>query len=356
MVVSLYSDKPIFINQEGDLFSKITDSYEDAIMAQVVNTPVIDCLSTWRNANDEGVSEVDKSVNLKSVFIESGIKSRLHYSCLIIPVLHRKDGGMIQFDKPLNEIKAGSFSVARVIHTSNYERSDVIDYNIMSENFGKPSFYQIGQNRIDSSRAFEVKSTRSGKPYIETVYDYYCDLKRRRYELSKSIDENNTIILKTDINELVRIATDSLTAKGVSVNVEDEVSTIIANRLSDLRANADSSNAYAIDKNNEDVDLLLRDNIDDIVKAVENASQLLSAAADIPISRLLGMRYTSSLSKQDDDKVYSQTLVGLREFMFGEALRGIDLVIARSLSLDNYNGYSWNKFVFDEDQENTVNN
>ena len=352
MLRALYDTRS---KHRGDAFDdddKPTERYKDAIVAQAVNVPVLDSLAAWRVCDDAKIQDQDGLLGTKDVLIEAGIKSRLYGKSLVLPVLVGVGKGAyenkpIPFSIPLDKVET-SFRVARIIHTVKFENSDDMDTDVLSEYFGLPKSYTLTDSTatIHPSRASVIESTRSGAAWLDTIETYIRDLDERREELSLAVAENNFIVLKTDMKMLNEMAQEQSVVRGVDVhNLESTAYELLETRLRDLRQNANSHNAYGIDKDGEEVAVMLRTNIDQIINAVNNAAELLSSAVDIPASRFLGHRTSSTLGGDDDTEIYAQTLSGLRDFMFLNALRLIDKLIGKSIGSDKL-GFKWNDFIF----------
>ena len=335
--------------EENELRETLRELYKDSLIAQAVNLPVIDSMVSGREIKDPKLKKAATDLALDKIIREAGIKARTYGKCGILPVLIDGEGKKIPFSKDLETVETG-FSVKRLLIIDEFEEDDNKITDIFSESFGKPKHYKIGKSRIHPSRMTVIHANRSGISFIESVFRYFCDFESRNSDVTKAVYENNFIILYTDINLLHEVAAANIAATGGGrggVNmVSDEAYDLLNARVAELRENANSDNGYGLDKENEKIETLLRDNIDQLIKSVESALTILASAVNIPASIYLNQNSTSALSTNNDYLVYSQVLTGLRDFMFSESLTYLDKLIGGTVGATNMT-YEWNKFVFE---------
>lgn len=349
-------------NNPTDLNDYLDELIKDPILDQAVTSPVNDALSEWRTLSSKNMQVEDTRLKLKTVISAACIKARMKGGVLVMPVLVTDTPNLsgvqkkkvIPFSTALDTITE-KYTVARVIFTDSFESSDDTITDPLSDQFGLPTHYQItdDKNKIHPSRAFVINANQAGISFIEAIEPYYTDFCIRREELTEAVRENNFLLLGTDMELLHEIATDQINARGGAGDIGLEASEILTNRLRELRTNANSTNAYGIDKESESVSLLLRTNINQLISSVDNASELLAAASDIPSSRFLGKSVSSGLGVPRDDKIYMQSLTGLRSFLVGGLMEFLDRIIAVSIG-DTDTSYKWNKFIMDETPDETT--
>ena len=327
-----------------ELYSEI---YQDSLMAQAVNVPVIDSLANGRLVKNSSLNDALQSLSVINVMREAGILARVFGECLVIPVLATLDNKKLSFSKPIDEVNG--FKVLKVIFTKDFEKSDDKITDPFSPNFGEHSYYTVNGNKIHPSRAALITANRSGVSFIKTIYRYFCDFEERNFETTKAVRENNFILLYTDIALLHEIAEANIKAHAGerNISVSEEAYNLLNTRIKELNQNKNSNNGYGLDKEGEKIDILLRTNINQLVEAVNNSLEIFSAVVDIPASRLLGKRTNSGLTSDNSDLVYVQTLTGLRDFMFSDALKLIDGIVAKAIGVTD-TSYEWNKFAFEK--------
>ena len=342
--------------EENELRETLQELYKDALIARAVNTPVIDAVVSGRDIKDAKLKKAVTDLALDKVIREAGIKARTYGKCGILPVLIDREGKKIPFSKDLETVETG-FSVQRLLMIDDFEEHDKKVTDVFSESFGKPKYYKIGKSRIHPSRMTVVNANRSGISFIESVFRYFCDFESRNSDVTKAVYENNFIILYTDINLLHEVAAANIAASGrggSSHTASDEAYELLNARVAELRENANSDNGYGLDKENEKIETLLRDNIDQLIKSVESSLTILASAVSIPASIYLNQNNKGALSTDNDYLVYTQTLAGLRDFMFSESLTYLDKIIGGTVGATNMT-YEWNKFVFElVDEDNKI--
>lgn len=340
---SYYSDASGHIKPED-----IDDIYKDALIQQAVDVPIQDAISNWLEIEEKNLADYVYDFDLKSVFMEAGIHARKYGSAMLLPVIIGSKGNKIGLGRSLDSLSASddSFFIAKVVLVKNFSKSEVIDSSdVLSDNYGKPKSYSIGGSQsksIHPSRVIIINANGAGVSLIESIYDYYRDFIKRRDETTRATEESNWLILKTNLEMLYEEAMKRAEASGSTASVEGEVDRLMRNRLSEMRSNANNNNAYGIDKNEEEIEQISKNNISQLVSATEQSFDHLTAAIDIISLRFFG-KGVGGLSDSNDFKIYNVSLIGLRSFMFDPALKRFFKMV-KVLDKDIVNtGYSWNK-------------
>lgn len=329
--------------------------YVDSLVQQAVDVPIRDSLEAWRKTSDSSLSSLEEELDYKYIVSEACINARKYGCSMIMPVLVDQDMRSVGLGVSLDSLlarKGKKYSILKFIVVKKFEESEEKDTDIRSDNFGKPKRYLVDNKPVHPSRVVIIPANSAGVSFIRSIHSYVCAFKSRDYEVTRAVQESNWVILKTDMKMLVEMASARVEA-GARGNSADIVEEYLRGRLEDLRENANNNNAYGIDKEGEDIELISKTNIGAMIMAVDQAVVLLNAAVDIPMRRFMG-RGVAGLGDNNDDEVYIQTVVGLREDMLRLPLRQMDKFIQRLYPQIKSLDYEWNKMKIQELMEELI--
>ena len=334
---------------DHDDMQRADELYVDSLIMQAVDVPVRDSLENWRSVSDSTLSSVDEALQYRHIFHDATINVRKYGCTMIVPVLVDQDNRRVSLNTPLDTLLQRpdkTYTVLKLIIFKEYRESDQIEKNILSDNFGKPKKYLVNNKPIDPSRCVIVQANSAKISFIRSIYSYFCSFKTRDFEVTRATQESNWVILKTDMAMLQEIAQAKVEV-GSKGSVEDHIQDALMGRLRDLRDNANNNNAYGIDREGEDIEMISKVNIKQMVEAVDQALMLLNAAADIPMRRFLG-RGVGGLGENNDDEVYVQALIGLRDSILRVPLFEMDSIMQKINPAINSLDYEWNDMAIQE--------
>jgi hypothetical protein len=177
---------------------------------------------------------------------------------------------------------------------------------------------------------------------FQAIEEYYGTFHLGRQDVSRAVQEANFLVFKTNLQKLQEAAA-AKTAAGEAIDAKE----LLRDRLRNLRCNANNNNAYAIDKEFEDIVNIPKANIADMQKAVDQMAQFLAGAADIPISRLFAKTIGSlANSSQVEIQNYILTLHGLRFMVLEPSIKALDKFVGMFAGIDNLD-FVWNPLAIE---------
>lgn len=328
----------------------LDDAYKDPLVKQAVTTPLNDALSEWREIEDPKLSELDQRLRIKDRFIEAGKATRKYGTSMIVPILV-SNGLKIPLHKPLEVVQAeySNVSIDRLLVLDAFKPSETVVKDILHDRYGEPTKYSVSDTNHKTLHGSRVivfgDSDETG--FIEGIIPYVNDFHDRNYEVTRAVQESNVLILKTDFESIQDYMKESV-SQGVSEDIFTRISDFVANRLQHLRENANNENAYAIDKETEEIEQITKTNISAMVEAVRHSLDILTAMVDIPQSRYLGNGATSLSGNSTDIDNYVQTLNGMRSSDYEPPLRRLDHFIQQIYPVISSLAYDWNPLAIQQ--------
>jgi len=137
---------------------------EDSIAQQIIETPVFDALSNWRNITNPVLAELDKNLDISESFKYGLEQSRLKGMTFVYPVLKYADTRRpvkpsIALSQVINTGRPLEVSNI-VVLTNKLDHSSEIDEDICSENYGNPIMYSCNSEDIHHSRLVVIEIMR----------------------------------------------------------------------------------------------------------------------------------------------------------------------------------------------------
>lgn len=337
--------------------------YKDALLKKAVDIPVDDGLSEWRDVEDSTLEDLDKSLDVKDTFIQASKIARKYGEVLILPVLVSKLNKKLikiplsySMEKTISEYS--NVEVLKLIVLDEFTSDEQLETDICSDNWGKPKWfrYENGKRnvKIHPSRVLHIKNTSDGCSFIDSVLPYFEHFIIRNQETTRAVQESNWIILKTDFKRIQQeisarlgIVTTSSNIAATKDIIKSKVEEGIKSRLQHMRANSHNSSAYAIDMNFEDIDMIKKDNIDQMDGAAKSSLHLIAGAADVPTERFLGSR-SAGMGSAGSTVHYIQFLSGFRSKLIENPLERLDKFLQLVYPSIKDVSFTWNPTLIEQ--------
>lgn len=317
---------------------------KDAILQQIVQDPINDSLSNWRETSVEMKSLEDK-LDYQRIFMEAGIFARRNGSSLIIPILEI-DGKKVALTTSLERAIEMGATVRRLMVVSHFEEDENLIKDTFSFYHGRPVRYKIGEKKISvhHSRAIPVYANLQKTSVFTGIEEYLSAFQLGRQDVSRAVQEANFLVLSTDFAALQQIVDDGNIVSGEDQDLYD----FISDRLRNLRDNANNNNAYAIDKELEALTNIQKANIKDMGSAVDQMAQFLAGASNIPMSKLFAKTQNGlGGASQTDLQNYVIFLEGMRFMVLQPSLVELDKFM-REIDASLNISYEWNPVVSEQ--------
>lgn len=334
-----------------DCASRLDELYSsDAILQQIVQDPINDSLSNWRETSED-MQELEEELEYQRIFMESGILARRNGESLIIPILEL-DGKKVPLTTSLEKAISDGAKVNRLMVVSDFESGDNLVTDTFSQYHGRPVRYKIGkqEKEVHHSRAVPVYANLEKTSVFQGIEEYLSSFHLGRQDVSRAVQEANFLVLSTDFAEIQKIIDDKNIVNGEDEDLYD----FINGRLQNLRSNANNNNSYAIDKDLESLTNIQKANIDSMVKAVDQMAQFLSGASNVPLAKLFGKQQGGlNSSSQTDIQNYVIFLKGMRFMVLQPSLIELDKFM-RAIDKDLDIKFTWNPVASEQYIETTA--
>lgn len=312
------------------------------ICGKAVDVPVCDAIQNWRTLLIEDpkkkkeVEEINKLFNLKGK-IEQALKwARVFGGAAIIPIIDGED-----LSKPLDisKIKKGSLKNLVVLDRYRLQASDV-DNNILSDNFGRPNYYQVGSSgqtlhhsrviRFDGDKPTIYEMEREnywGLSLFTRLWEPISDSQTVSQSISNLIFESNVDVYMIDgLNDLLAEGNDDLAVK--RLKLAHEMKSVI--------------NGIALDK--KDVYDKKTNSFADLANLDDRFMYKVAGAVPMPITRLIGREPAGmSATGEGDEKIYNKSLLSIQNNQISPALDLLDpIIMASAFGIVEYYNYKFN--------------
>ena len=316
----------VYRSEESGAFtecaSRLNELYDsDAILQQIIQDPINDSLSNWRETTT-GLANIEERLDYQRIFMEAGIFARRNGQSLIIPILENS-GRKVPLTTSLERAIEDGATVRRLMVVSEFEEDDKLVTDTFSQYHGRPVRYKIGEKKVSvhHSRAIPVYANLQKTSVFQGIEEYLSSYHLGRQDVSRAVQEANFLVLSTDFAALQQIVDDMNIVSGEDQDLYD----FINNRVRNLRDNANSNNAYAIDKELETITNIQKANITDMVKAVDQQAQFLAGSSNVPLAKLFGKQQGGlNSTSQSDIQNYIIFLKGMRFMVLQPSLVEMD--------------------------------
>lgn len=337
----------------------ITESLRDRLVRKAVEVPVNDSLASWREIENKELKKLDETLNFKGWVMKAFNQTRTYGKCLLVPII-TVAGTKINLGTTLDNVLSldGEKKIERLLLITDFKASDKVTTDILDENHNLPISYKVNKIKIHHSRCIlfgendeisEVDYSITNTSFLEDIIPYVNEVHERNFEVTRAVKESNIIILKTDFAWIKDLLDDLSLDGGEGSQLFLGIDEYLSNRLKNLRENANNQNAYAIDKNKEEVDQLSKKNIKDMIEAVKHALVMLSGIADIPQSRYLNTSSSGLAGNTIDISNYVQSLNGMRANEVEPQLKSLDTFFSKIYTSINNFDFEWNPLAIQED-------
>lgn len=300
------------------------------LAAKVVNIPVDDATRKWRNlliSDAEKKVEVEKAFNffdLKGKVSQALKWSRVFGGSVIIAII---DGDDQEEPLDIKNIKKDSLKNFIVLDRYNLYPGPV-DNNILSGNFGKPSYYTVSRNgqQIHPSRMVKFdgniptiqeyeQNNYWGTSIFTTLFEPISDSQVVSQSISNLIYESNVDVYKiAGFNALVAEGRDDIVIK--RLKLAHEMKSII--------------NGIALDS--ED-DYEKKTNTFTTLPDIDDRfMQKVTGASDIPVTRFIGTSPTGMNATGESDMLnYYDNVQSIQENIIRPRLTWLDTIVMASV-------------------------
>ena len=315
----------------------------DKVAQKIVNIPVFDALSNWRDDLGSEIKSHDERLMFVDVIKKAARKSRLYpEGALLLPVIKYADNisnRAVSFSVPLERIVNGSRNVEIQSIAIAYENLEIgeLEDDLISPNFGLPKEYKVGDLKIHHSRGILLGGECS---FFHGIAPFLKDFHTMAARLHEAVRRNGSFIYKADFESAREYAQNLATVQGG--NVQTELEAIASLKATCAKQNLAESNVLLIGLQ-EEVSQLQSQVIDDLVEALTQQMELLAGIADIPASRLFGI-VKSGLGDSANRGLqnYSQALDTYRSEEIDPVLHELDKFFADVYGFEFSRAYTWN--------------
>lgn len=310
------------------------------IAAKVVDIPAEDATREWRRVKCEGAEQITAAEDYLNVMIK--VQEALRWSRLY-------GGGAIlmitdqDLEKPLNvnKIKKGELRRLMVFDRWDLTSDGLNTTDIMAENYMQPDFYRVrnGTQRIHWSHFAIFRGASLPRRWMEHTQGWGDSFLRKCIE-----DVTDTVAAKNGISELMQEANiDVIKRNGLVQALASDEDEEVIKRYSLFSLMKSTINLALLD----DEETLERQtlNLSGVAPIVEQFMTWISAAADIPVTRMFGTSAKGmNATGEGDDRNYNNSLRSIQSRHITGPLRTIDEVLVRSALgyWDDSFDYTWN--------------
>lgn len=319
----------------------------DWVCGKVIDIVPDDMTREWRtftgNINPDAIEkmvEEEKRLQLRSQFNVAHRWSRLYGGSLIIMAID--DGGMPWDPLDMNKVKEGSLRHIKVVDRTRVQRSDIIEHNPLEANFGMPQFYRLNETSIRIHHSRVIRFDGIELPYREfRRNNYWSDsVLARIFEsvinLVTASDSSASMIFETNV--------DVLSVEGLMDYLQTEEGTDLLRKRFMMAKTMKSFNNMLLLDGQEEFETKTN-TFSGLPDLLDKFMQIVSAASDIPATRLLGKTATGlNADGSGDLKNYYDAISAKQENMYGPKLDKFDQIMAKNLGLpeDADLKYVWN--------------
>ena len=300
------------------------------LAAKVVDTPIDDATRKWRSLL---IPDPEKKAKIEEAFKKYGLKNKINLAMkwsrvfggsVIVIII---DGDDQEEALDLESIKKDSLKNLVVLDRYNIH-PEVINRDILSENYGKPDFYIVsrGGQRIHYSRVIRFEGSVStirqmekrnfwGSSIYKKLFDPIMDSQTVSNSISNLIYESNVDVYRVEgLYKMVAEGNDDLVVK--RLKIAHQMKSIINAVVLDQKDEYDKkSNTFA---NLPEID--------------DRFIQKVAGASNIPVTRLLGISPAGqNATGESDMRNYYDSVSSLQENEIRPKLTILDTIILASV-------------------------
>ena len=324
---------------KSEHFELLRSTYDqDRVAQRVIETPIYDALANWRDSDNSALNACDEELNTKKHLSKAIIEDALLGQSVILPILENSVGRVLPFNQKLDTVvDRGEVTIKHLcVYSENVCFDEEVEKDIRSDCFGKPKKIEIGLVKVHPSRVIILGN--NNRSYFDSVKSYLADYHEARRRKQIAVRRNNAFFLKSDWDKILQMLRAQEQAQGKRFNIED----ITQERARALFKNLNDHN-IAVGNLTEELENFQLNNIDDLIKNVDQEMQTLSGVSGIPYSKLWG-KSSSSLgnNSQESFENYNQELKNHRSVNIRPVLEELDTFISKVKGFE----YSPNDWTF----------
>lgn len=296
------------------------------LAAKIVDVPIDDATRKWRTLL---IQDPDKKKEVEDLLKEHDVKShvnlaakwaRIFGGAVILAIIDGEDQEM-PFD--VEKMRPGSLKNFIVLDRYNIE-PHMINRDITSDNFGKPEFYVVNRS------GQKIHHTRLVK--FDGIIPTIRELEEQNYwgtsiltKLWEPISDSQTV--SQSINNLIyETNVDVYRINGFNALIAEGKDDLVVKRLKIAHEMKSMINGIALDKDDE-YDKK-QNNFANLHQIDDRFIQKVSGAADIPVTRLLGISPAGQNATGESDMLnYYDNVQSLQENILRPRIDWLDAVI-----------------------------
>lgn len=278
----------------------------------------------------ETLIEEENRLELSSIFCEAHKWSRLYGTAYIIMSID--DGQSTEMPLNINNIKKGGLKHIKAIDRHLIDNSDVSPIvDPLNPNFGTPKFYRIAETNIQIHNSRVLRFDGVKIPYrrfreqnynsdsvLDRIYDRLLDFETTSHGASSMVFETNVDVMKV---------------KGLMNYLSSAEGEVMIRKRFTLASMFKSFNNMLILDNEEEF-TTKTNTFSGLPDLLDRFALFLSAAADIPATRLFGSSASGlNATGEGDLKNYYDTIRSLQKREYKPNLDYFDKIMAKSLGL-----------------------
>lgn len=303
----------------------------DWIAAKAIDLVAEDMTRAWRTMSGleqdqiEALGRAEKRLGIKRKIQDALKWARLYGGSVVVM---RIDGtGEIHEPLDVEMVRPGALRYVTPVDRWRASSSGVTTTDILSRNYGKPEYYQVGGSRVHHTRVLRFDGV--ALPYfMASQNSYWGDSVLERMRVSVI----NAAAIYQSISSLVHEASlDVLKIPGLMNLVSDcEGEKNLLKRLQAANLSKSIHNMLVLDANEEYEKKT--GNFSGLQPLIYDYIAAAAGAADIPITRLLGVSPGGLNSTGESDlENYYTSILTRQEAMLAPALDQFDQVLLRSV-------------------------
>lgn len=324
-------------------------AYQSNWIAQkIVDAPVEDATREWRRIKCDGSEDVvalENQFDVQGKVTEALTWARLYGGAGVVMITDQ------DLEKPLNvnAIKKGSLQQLIVFDRWDLTSASVLNMDILSPNYLKPEWYTLrnGSQRIHWTHIARFSGKKLPRRHMEKTQGWGDSTLRKCIE-----DVMDTVAAKDGIAELMQEANvDVIKSEGLAEDIASDQDDKVIKRYQMFSQMKSIINMALLDGTETMERQTL--NLSGVAPIIEQFMTWISAAADIPVTRMFGTSAKGmNATGEGDNTNYNNSVKSIQTQAITEPLRTLDEVIVRSAlgHWPNDFSYVWNPL----EQPNTL--
>lgn len=310
------------------------------IAGKIVDIPAEDATREWRRVKCEGAEDVvalENEFNVQGLVQEAVQWARLYGGAGMLMVTDQ------DLEKPLdvNRIRKGSLSQLLVFDRWDLTAGVINTLDVLSPNYMRPEYYTLrnGAQRIHWTHIAFFHGRKLPRRWMEKTHGWGDSVLRRCID-----DVADTVAAKDGIAELMQEANiDVIKNEGLADDLASDQDEEIVKRYQVFSQMKSVINMALLDGD----ETLERQtlNLSGVAPIIEQFITWISAAADIPVTRMFGTSAKGmNATGEGDDRNYNNSVRSAQTRQITPPLRYLDEVLVRSALGNMPDAYSfeWN--------------